>query len=761
MILNIQQQNALKLAVERYRHHEPWTYIAGAAGTGKAQPNNTKIPTPNGYKTLGQLKVGDKVFDRQGQQTQVTGVFPQGKKEVYKVLFSDGRESLCAGDHLWSYYSRSHLNSAPMVDTTENILKKGLRNSNNFKFKIANNKAVLFPEKEYEIDPYVIGVFLGDGCCLEKNLTLSSSDEELVNNIKNILHLKEAIKYSTNNYNWYFKYYTPIKVEYDIEYHNTHHVRFRELVHTSDIFSRFKDNLIQDSYNKSIPEIYKFGSVEQRLSLLQGLFDTDGSINSNDRNRFNVRYTSVNQKLVKEIQEILWSLGYSSSITLDNRNNKYKDGICYNLNVNIPNEEKYKLFRLSRKKNIALKAKEYHKNKNYNFLSIVDIQKLDYSTEMTCIMVDNEEHLYLTEQFIPTHNTTLVQHIISALNLYPEDVCYIAYTGKAALNLQMKNCPNACTAHSLLYNARQNKETGLYYFTPKPIGDFKYKLIVVDEISMIPQDMWELLIQHKTPILVLGDIAQLPAIGKTNEILDKPHIVLTEIMRQEADSEIIQIATLAREHKPIPLMKGKQVQVIKESEYENCMLDWSDMTICATNLMRGQLNRISRERLWGAPDLPPRKGDKIVCLHNEWNYTTEVGDTLVNGLVGYIHSTPIEKGVPPLYKKYINKQLVIDFIPDYRHEDKAVFKGLTVDEKLFRTGEPTVNQKNFKMIPRILKPKQFDYAYAMSCWKCQGSEYGKVLLFEENYPRGETHWQYLYTGITRSINKLVLIKKDY
>jgi exodeoxyribonuclease-5 len=358
-----------------------------------------------------------------------------------------------------------------------------------------------------------------------------------------------------------------------------------------------------------------------------------------------------------------------------------------------------------------------------------------------------------------TGKSSLVQFIIAALHLIPDtDVCYVAYTGKAALNLQRKNCPNACTLHSLLYNARQNKETGLYYFTPKSVGTYHYKIIVVDEISMVPADMWDLLLQHGIHIIALGDIAQLPAIGATNDIVDKPHIVLTEIMRQEVDSEIIQIATLAREHQPIPYMKGNQVQVIHPEEYIEAMLDWSDMTLCATNRLRNELNKTARERLWGSRDLPPLKGDKIVCLHNEWNLMTQAGDTLVNGLVGYISSVPVIKDMPPLYKKFCNKQLYLDFVPDYQpYSPATTFRNLLSDYKIFTEGEPTVNQKNFKNIPKVLKPYQFDYAYALTCHKAQGSEYDKVLVFWENYPSGDMMYKWLYTAITRAVKRLVIV----
>lgn len=362
-----------------------------------------------------------------------------------------------------------------------------------------------------------------------------------------------------------------------------------------------------------------------------------------------------------------------------------------------------------------------------------------------------------------TGKSFLVQHIIAALDFDPKiDVCYAAYTGKAALNLQRKNCPNACTLHSLLYNARQNKSTGMYYFSPKPIGTLKFKLIVIDEISMVTQEMWKLLLEHNIHLIVLGDIAQLPAIGTTNEIVDKPHKVLTEIMRQEADSEIIQIATLAREHKEIPFMKGKNVQVLSRREYDESMLDWSDITICATNNFRNQLNKVARRRKWGTANEAPRKGDKIVCLHNEWDCCTKAGDILVNGLVGYIVNEPLAVDTPMHLHKYnYDQYILLDFVPDFREvAPDTCFQLLRTDKNLFTTGVPTVNQKNFKYIDKFYRPYQFDYAYAMSCWKAQGSEYGKVLLFEEAFPYGDTHWQYLYTGISRAIDRLVIIKKN-
>ena len=361
-----------------------------------------------------------------------------------------------------------------------------------------------------------------------------------------------------------------------------------------------------------------------------------------------------------------------------------------------------------------------------------------------------------------TGKSYLVHHIIAALNLNPEkDVCYIAYTGKAALNLQRKNCPNACTIHSLLYNARQNKTTGLYYFIPVAVGSIHFKLIVVDEISMVTQEMWDLLLSHGIYIIALGDIAQLPAIGTTNNILNKPHYVLTEIMRQDADSEIIQIATLAREHKEIPYMKGKDVQILHPEEYIEAMLDWSDITICATNKTRNALNTTARRRLWGDTDPRPRKGDKIVCLHNEWDTITAAGDTLVNGLVGYITDDPIFAKTPTRVRPYSEYYAFLNFRPDYREPEElnSRFLNLRADYKIFTEGQPMVNQKNFQKFTKNTIPYQFDYAYALTCHKAQGSEFNKVLVMEEKFPYEEDqHWKWLYTSISRAVDKLVLIK---
>ena len=146
-----------------------------------------------------------------------------------------------------------------------------------------------------------------------------------------------------------------------------------------------------------------------------------------------------------------------------------------------------------------------------------------------------------------TGKSTLVKFIISALGIEPEDVAYVAFTGKAANVLAKKGCPNATTAHKLLYYSKQ-LPNGKFLHKPKSRLE-PYKLIVVDEISMLPIDMWQLLLKHHIPIICCGDPAQLPPINPDtdNHVLDSPHIFLDEIMRQAAESEIIRLSMHVRE----------------------------------------------------------------------------------------------------------------------------------------------------------------------------------------------------------------------
>lgn len=696
MGLTIKQEQALQIILDKYRNRERYVVIGGYAGTGKAQPLDTKIPTPEGVRLLGDLKVGDFVFDREGKPTKVLGVFPQGKKRVYRVSFKDGRSSLCAGDHLWTFYNSKNKR---FTKTTLEILNLGLTNNSGFKYRIPTNGAVDYDQKQFDVDPYMMGVFLGDGCCLES-------------------YSKEVIQYSGE---------------------------------------------------KSIPSEYKFGSVEQRLRLIQGLFDTDESI-SVSGNRFNIRFSTTSKKLVRDVQEILWSLGYESTISVDKRQDKCSTKICFGLNVNIDNNEKNKLFRLRRKLDIANKAANSSKHRDYSKIAITNIEELDYETEMACIYVDNDEHLYLTEDYVVTHNTTLVKHAIAALadleGIDPEkDVCFAAYTGKACQILNAKGNKNAKTLHRLLLKSVALPD-GTFFSKPKE--SIPYSIVVVDECSMLPQEFLNILLSFEDVFTIfLGDPFQLPPLAKNggaNTLLDNPDIFLDEIMRQALDSEIIRLSMTIREQKPILFSKGKEVIVLPRADLSTGMMTWADQILVGTNKTRTAFNQKMRQ-IYGFFGDIPQEGEKIICVENYWDtFDSAEENNLVNGMIGTVENVSESF----IRYRYVGKKKEMDvptIIGDFKTEDGLQFPILEMDKKMFTAEEAYLTPQEKYLIskkpPRFRRPlpKDFLYGYAITVHKAQGSEWNKVLVVEERFPfEKKEHARWLYTAVTRSASKLVLAR---
>ena len=364
--------------------------------------------------------------------------------------------------------------------------------------------------------------------------------------------------------------------------------------------------------------------------------------------------------------------------------------------------------------------------------------------------------------------STLVSFIIQALNLPPYDVCFISYTGKAALVLQEKGNLNSMTAHRLLYQSYPRRD-GTFFHMPRRPLEYPYKLIVVDEVSMLPKDMWDLLLSHHIHVIALGDPGQLPPLNEPNGVLDHPHVFLDEIMRQAQESEIIRVSMDIREGKPLHKFKGSEVQIIDPYEVTSGMLQWANQIIVAKNSTRHFYNDLMRTYIFGDHTDEPMEGDKVICLRNDWDTITPLGDVLVNGLTGYLENIVYTDNnrINVVPKKYIKTFMSADFLPDhYAPESDAiiygdgVFTDLNLDYKLFTTHEPTVTKENFRRIPQVLQPHQFDYGYAITAHKSQGSEWDKVLVFEEDFPWGEDHKRWLYTAVTRARQKLVIVRKQ-
>ena len=358
-----------------------------------------------------------------------------------------------------------------------------------------------------------------------------------------------------------------------------------------------------------------------------------------------------------------------------------------------------------------------------------------------------------------TGKSTLVKFIIAALNVAPENVAYVTFTGKAASVLRHKGCPNAMTAHKLLYYSKR-LPNGKFVFTPRTSLEGEYKVIVVDEISMLPKELWELLLRHKVYIIACGDPFQLPPINKNadNHVLDTPHIFLDEIMRQAEESEIIRLTMNIREGKPIQYQRGNEVQVVSPDDVVSGMYDWADQIICATNKKRLDINTYMRAAA-GRGELP-ENGDKIIACRNCWDIIDTTGENaLVNGTIGYLDDLTFGTQEYPIYG--------FPTVPVIRtglRTDDGGFDEIMLDQQALMTGKKFLTpEQEYQIYRRAslkgLEPIEFNYGYAITCHRAQGSEWEKVLVFEESFPFDkEEHARWLYTACTRPSEKLVLVR---
>lgn len=355
--------------------------------------------------------------------------------------------------------------------------------------------------------------------------------------------------------------------------------------------------------------------------------------------------------------------------------------------------------------------------------------------------------------------STLVRFIIETLNVPEEEVCYATFTGKAAQVLLKKGNKNVSTLHKLLYKSFP-KPDGT--FVRIPVDEVPYDIVIVDEVSMAPKTIMELLFQYDVHIICLGDPFQLPPVDKNedNHLLDHPHIFLDEIMRQAQESEIIRLTMDIRAGKSLHAMQGNEVIIVPQQDLNTGMLEWADQVICGTNATRIGINNQMREMAGKSGG--PQDGDKVICLFNEWDIIGSNDDPLINGTIGTINNS-----FSTFYQlpRYVGGQQLSVLVADFNTDNDATFQGLEMDKLMFSTGEYTLDWKtSYKLMKnpktRHLLPLKFTYGYAITCHKSQGSEWDKVLVIEEKFPFDkEEHARWLYTAATRAAEKLVIRMK--
>lgn len=378
--------------------------LSGDPGVGKAQPLYSLIKTPTGWIKMGDIKVGDVVSTPDGGISNVIGVYPQGIKSNYRIYFDDNTYVDSCDEHMWKIrrydFDNGNKNKIVPIDeilTTNDIIKIINKKSRNRVWVPLLNNLVGMTT-DLPLNPYILGAFIGDGG-LTSSVRFSSSDEFIINKINNLL---------VNGYSLVHRG----KYDYDLSLNtgsgNTKINEYKEIFTNLGLFGKKSDT-------KFIPLDYFEASYNDRIELIQGLFDTDGYISKTGA----VQYSTTSLQLANDVIKLIQSIGGKARI-LSSKNKSYtykedkliSDKITYTLSIIY--QEPDKLFSLPRKVERGINVR-----KNNNIVirrRIVKIEKLE-SVEMQCIMIDHPDHLYITDNYTVTHNTTFINYFARLLGI--------------------------------------------------------------------------------------------------------------------------------------------------------------------------------------------------------------------------------------------------------------------------------------------------------------------------------------------------------
>lgn len=361
--------------------------VEGAAalwttGSGKAQPLDSQILTPFGWKQMGDLVVDDLVIDGNGEPTRVTGLFPRGVQDVYEVELRDGSKTRCTRDHIW-------LTSKGDVITLGQMLEHGICHSRgDSKWYLPRVKPVRFQEGNLPLDPYLLGALLGDGCLTSSTIKFYSA--ELIEFLRPLLpEGMDMIQESADQF----------RITSGSSGNNKETVLVREL--------RGLGLAGHGAADKFVPDLYKFASVESRLALIQGFCDTDGSAKKTQSVPFTISYV-----LACDIRDIVKSLGGRATLLhraakpvvyVMGKKTRQREG--WTISMTLPASMDY--FRLPRKRNKRVPLTRI----NLQNHAIVGVKRIGRAS-VQCISVDSPDHTYVTDDYIVTHNTVLATALV-------------------------------------------------------------------------------------------------------------------------------------------------------------------------------------------------------------------------------------------------------------------------------------------------------------------------------------------------------------
>lgn len=356
----------------------------------------------------------------------------------------------------------------------------------------------------------------------------------------------------------------------------------------------------------------------------------------------------------------------------------------------------------------------------------------------------NKKQIYRIFGYAGTGKTTLAKYFREQIS---GSVAYAAYTGKAASVMRSKGCENATTIHSLIYTPEVDKKTGEVSFKYNHNSMLKScELLIVDECSMVDDDMAEDILSYGVPVLVLGDTEQLPPVnGEGYFTRETPDNMLTEIHRQALENPIIYLSMKARKGEYIK--HGGYGDSLVVSKVNKNEMFAANQIISGKNDTRRFLNKTIRKYKKYEGSLP-NVGERLVCLQNKINKKT--GERLYfNGGQYEVVDRAQNLNIASVHSNYTVKSC----------DNEDVVSSAKILNHPFRTSEERVGclEPNWKDKSYTV---EFDYGYCVTCHKSQGSQWQTVYVYDESAVFGQHRKKWLYTAITRASENVVICRGD-
>lgn len=351
--------------------------------------------------------------------------------------------------------------------------------------------------------------------------------------------------------------------------------------------------------------------------------------------------------------------------------------------------------------------------------------------------------------------STIVASVVEEVGLKQDEVIYLAYVGKAAQNLALKG-HDARTIHSVIYRLTYVPK---YDFSGKPMVDdlgrpilirtfvkvdklpSHKKLLVVDEGGQVNIPMASDILSFGISTLVLGDLNQLPPVFGVAGFMRDPDIILTQVMRQAEDSEIVYLSQLILKGKKLEFGKYNNSIIMPYEEVKDHHLTSVEAIICGRNKTRDNINYYMRNHIHKYnPREPVHVGEKLICRKNDWGTCIANNVYLINGMVGYVKEV--------YWDSYTGKSVEIDFQPDFL-PDTEYYRRLRIDIEYLHT--PAVEESN-----TLGQNAMMQHGYAISGYLSQGSQYNSVFYHRDIYNQKKFQRSLDYTVITRAINHIYI-----